>query len=246
MMWTIRMARSLALLLLLGGVAKTAQGQPQPASLTKDEVVARAWKAMFGGRTDKDIRSIYLEGYFHGATIPSRMTVKRPNLFRNEVSSGVLVFDGKRAAWAKREPDANGKPLGPELIEPQSWRHFEVDIALVFPAFFDYPSELVGIDKVNGADAYKLHVVLPLGGSVTYFVDATSFLVTKRLVSWDGGPKPELWENLVEGYLNVDGIRFPDGYSFEGRNGREKGTYKNVRFNVEPKDELFAIPAELK
>ncbi|HPW56307.1 MAG: hypothetical protein KA072_12240 [Thermoanaerobaculaceae bacterium] len=116
----------------------------------------------------------------------------------------------------------------------------------MFPAFFDYPAELVGIEKVNGADAYKLHVSLSGGGSVTYVVDASSFLVSRRLVSRDGGPKPELWENVVDGYLDVDGIRFPDGYSFAGRAGREKGTYKRVRFSVEPKDGLLAIPSELK
>ena len=54
---------------------------------------------------------------------------------------------------------------------------------------------------MNGADAYRLYVPLPLGGNVTYFVDGKSFLVTRRLVSWDGDPK-ELWENLVENYVN--------------------------------------------
>jgi len=243
MVKAIRVGGSAALSVLLAAVAWAAEGQP---SLTKEEVVAKAWKAMFGERADEDVRSIYLEGYFHGATVPNRMTVKRPNLFRNEVRSGVLVFDGKRAAWVGREPDADGGPRGPELIEPESWRHFEVDVALVFPAFFDYPSELEGVEEVNGANAYRLRVALPLGGSVTYFVDATSFLVTRRLVDWDGGPQAELWENLVDGYLDVDGIRYPDGYAFEGRDGWEKGTYENVRFNVEPEDELFAIPDELK
>lgn len=238
--------RPLLAVVLLCGMAMAAEGQVQQAPLTRDEVVARAWKAMFGDRQDKDVRSIFVEGYFHGSTVPNRQTIKRPNLFRNEVRSGVLVFDGKRAAWVKREPDEQGKPRGPELIEPTDWRHFEVDIALVFPAFFDYPSQLAGIEKVNGSDAYRLHVPLPLGGSVTYFVDATSFLVTRRLVSWSGGDDPELWENLLEGYQDVGGIRFPDGYAFEGRKGKEKGFYKNVRFNVDPEDDLFKIPEELK
>jgi catechol 2,3-dioxygenase-like lactoylglutathione lyase family enzyme len=172
------------------------------------------------------------------------MTVKRPNLFRNENPSGILVFDGQRAAWAKREPDEKGNPRGPELIEAKSWRHFEVDIAILFPAFFDHAAEFRGIEKVNGADAYMLHVPLPLGGSVTYFVDGKSFLVTRRLVYWDGDPK-DSWENLIEGYSDHDGIRFPDGYSFPGNKGLEKGLYKNVRFNIDPKDELFKIPEEL-
>jgi len=55
-----------------------------------------------------------------------------------------------------------------------------------------------------------------------------------------------LWENLIDGYLEYDGIRFPDGYVFAGRNGKEKGYYKNARFNVDAPDELFKIPEELK
>lgn len=238
--------RNLAPLLLAGMISLGAMGQAGNQALTKEEIIGKAWKAMFGDRSSQDILSLYVDGYSHGRTVPSRMTVKRPNLFRNENPSGVLVFDGKRAAWAKREPDEKGNPRTPELIQPEYWRHFEVDIALLFPAFFDHPSELKGIEKVNGADAYRLYVPLPLGANVTYFVDGKSFLVIRRLVSWDGDPKTELWENLIAGYASYDGILFPDGYTFQGRQGREKGLYKNVRFNVDPGDELFKIPEELK
>ena len=231
---------------LLGMMAISAMGQAGDAKITGEEISAKAWKAMFGEQSNADIKSIYVEGYFHGSTVPSRMTVKRPNLFRNETKSGILVFDGRRAAWVKREPDEKGNPLNPELIKPEYWRHFEVDIALVFPAFFDFPSELKGIEKVNGADAYGLFVQLPLGGNVTYFIDCKSFLVTRRLVSWEGDPKTDLWENLIENYTDYNGIRFPDGYVFQGREGKEKGLYKNFRFNINPADELFQIPEELK
>jgi hypothetical protein len=232
-------------LLFLCFMAMGVRAQCADAPLTAREIVGKAWKAMFGERTDKEIQSIYVEGYFHGAAVPSRMTVKRPNLFRNENRAGILVFDGRRAAWVKREPDKDGKPRDPELIQPEYWRHFEVDIAMVFPAFFEYPAELQESEMVNGADAYKLHVALPLGGSVTYFVDSKSLLVTRRLVCWDGDPK-DSWENLIDGYTNHDGILFPDGYSFTGNKGLEKGYYRNVRFNIDPKDGLFKIPEELK
>jgi hypothetical protein len=235
-----------ALLVLVTPTVHGGDGEVEVRSaLTGEEVVSRAWTAMFGERRNEDVRSLYVEAYFHGSSVPNRITVKRPNLFRNEVASGVLVFDGTRAAWVRREPDEAGNPRGPELIKPEHWRHFEVYIALLFPAFFDYPSELRGIQKVNGSDAYELHVRLPLGASVTYFVDAKSFLVTRRLVDWDGAADQDLWENIVDGWLDIDGIRFPDGYAFEGRNGMEKGYYQVVRFNVEPADELFGLPEEL-
>jgi hypothetical protein len=243
----IKANRKLVPLLLLGMITIGVRGQAGDAGISKEAVIAKAWKAMFGERQDADIRSIYLEGYFHGRTMPSRMTVKRPNLFRNENPSGVLVFDGQRAAWAKREADKAGNPQGPELIVPEQWRHFEVDIALVFPAFFDHPSEFRVLEKVNSSDAYKLYVKLPLGSNITYFIDSKSFLVTRRLVSWDGGnADSDLWENWVDSYVDHDGILFPDGYSYEGRAGKEKGFYKNVRFNIDPEDGLFQIPKELQ
>lgn len=238
--------RKLMPLLFACLIVPGAMGQNVNQTITKEDIIAKAWKAMFGELRDPDIQSIYVEGYFHGGTVPSRMTIKRPNLFRNEVASGILVFDGRRAAWVKREPDKEGNAQKPELIQPEHWKHFEVDIALIFPAFFDHPSAFKGLEKVNGSDTYLLHVTLPLGANVTYFIDASSFLITKRLVSWEGDPKQELWENLVENYLDVDGIRFPDGYVFQGREGKEKGFYKNVRFNTNPEDGLFRIPEALK
>jgi hypothetical protein len=225
--------------------AANATAQTAEAGITKKELIAKAWKAMFGERKDADIQSLYVEGYFHGKSAPSRMTVKRPNLFRNEIQSGVLVFDGRRAAWARREPDKDGKAQGPELLPPAHWKHFELDIALLFPAFFDHPAELRGSEKVNGHEAHILFVRLPLGASVTYFVDSQSYLITKRLVRWEGDADMGPWENMLGEYVDVGGIRYPDSYSFQGREGQEKGMYSNVRINIDPADELFQLPAEL-
>ena len=61
-------AGALALLSALCVVARAAEGQTQQVTPAREEVVARAWKAMFGERQDEDIRSVYVEGYFHGAT----------------------------------------------------------------------------------------------------------------------------------------------------------------------------------
>lgn len=230
---------------LCAGAIVFAAGRPAGgAEISKEEIIQKAWKAMFGDLKNEDVKSFYVETFFHGSTVPSRMTVKRPNLFRNEVSSGVLVFDGKRAAWAVRVPDEKGNPRGPELIEPESWRHFEVDIAVLIPAFFDYPAEDKGRDTVEGAEAHVLRVNLPLGSFVTYFIDAKTFLITKRLVNWNG-VEGEDWENLLDDYVDFNGVRFPTSCRYPGRNGQEKGTYQNVKININPADELFVLPADL-
>jgi len=239
--------RVTVLLILLIFLFISSCKQVSDNNLTEEEIINKAWKAMFGELKKDEIKSIFMESYFHGRTVPRFLTIKRPNLFRNEGQDDILVFDGKRAAWAKRGPDEKGNPRGPELIDSLYWRHFDVDIAIAFPAFFDYPSELKGIKKYDCVDesSYEIYVDLPLGSNVTYFVDTKSFLVTRRLVSWEGNPDDKLWENIITNNLDYNGILFPDGYTFEGREGEEKGYFKNVKFNTNPGDDLFKIPAEL-
>jgi hypothetical protein len=79
---------------------------------------------------------------------------------------------------------------------------------------------------------------------MTYFIDAASFLITKRLVNWNG-VEGEDWENLLDEYVKYDGFRFPGGYRSQGRDGMTHTVYQNVKINVNPGDELFVIPEEL-
>jgi len=221
-------------------------GQNEDSRITKKMIIEKSWKALFGKLKNEEVKSIYVEGFFHGSKTPNRMTVKRPNKFRNEVRSGILVFNGERAAWVKRYPDEKGNPRHPEILPSNHWLHFEIDIALIFPAFFDYDSEYRGIKTIDGDKFYEVYVKLPKGAYLSYFIDVEDFLIKRRLVSWEGKHDDELWENIIDNYLDHDGIKFPDGYSFMGQKGREKGIYKNFKINIEPDEKQFIISKELK
>lgn len=223
------------------------------AADTKDQIIDKVWLAMFGkakGRLNDpngdEVQTLYIESYFGDGEVENKYSIRRPNLFRNEFTEGTLVFDGKKAAWVKRQPDKEGNPQKPELIVEQSWRHFEVDIARLFPAFFDYQAELKGIKKVKDRSAYEIYVELPLGSNVTYFVDTETFLIIKELVSWEGNPEQKLWANWIDNYIDYDGLLYPEGFSFKGEKEDVFGHYVNVKFNVDFKDELFEIPSDLK
>ncbi len=151
----------LASCLLLG---TSASGLDEGAPLTKAEIVNGVSKAMFGESDSKDIKSVSVERFSEGEPIPDKLTIVRPNLFRNDHRGGTLVFDGRRAAWVRRERDEQGNVRPPEMIESTSWAHFEVDIAILFPAFFDYDSELRGVTEIDGVQVYELQVVLPWVG----------------------------------------------------------------------------------
>ena len=212
----------------------------QEPELTKEQIIERSWKAMFGDADSKGIQTIYFESYFHGREEPSRNYFKRPNFYRNESGNVMLVFDGKKAVMITEGEDSE-KAGKPELVDSVYWAHFEVDIALIFPAFFEYNSEFRGIHSEGADHTYEIFVDLPMGGNVTYFIDTGTFLITRRLVSWEGDPEKELWENLITGYHDYNGFLFEEGYSFIGQDGRENGFFKNVNYNMEFDEELFQI-----
>ena len=220
-------------------------GQPLKINMTKDEIIHKSWKAMFGAMKDEDLKTIYVEAFQNQSEIPNQIMVKRPNQFRNDVpDEGTLVFDGNRGAWLKKIDD-QGKLLGPEILEAEVWMHFEVDIAIIFPAFFDFPSILKGISRVGNKDTYELFVSLPLGSTVTYFIDTEDFLIIKRLVSWEGNPEHYLYDHMIDGYINYDGMLYQSAYEYPRRAGKMTTHYKNVKFNLNLEDNLFAIPKEL-
>ncbi len=237
-----RIVRKIISLITLMLLLVNAFGQNKGAQITKEEIISKAWKAMFGELKNEDIKSIYIEGYFHGRDIPNKTTVKRPNLFRNEITNSVLVFDGQRAADINKGPDKDGNPQVSEILDSPHWKHFEVDIALYMPAFFEYPAELKGIDKNEEAETYELYVELPLGGNMTYFIDTKSFLITRRLVCYSGDRTNDLWENIITKYAEFNGVIFTSEFTYKTKEGEETAFLKNVKFNVNPADELFKIP----
>jgi len=237
----IKIISSVLLWVFLGFLASKVNGQTK-SEMKKEEIIKEAWSAMFGDLNSGDIRSLYVEGYFHGREIPNRTTIIRPDLFHNQHQNGVMVFDGKRAASQEYSKEEEEREKELELVPKEYWGHFQVDIALHFPAFFDYPSEYKGISSYQGGECFELYVELPMGGKVHYFIDVESFLVIRRLVSWDDAEEDTLWENRIDAYVDYGGILYPDGYSFEGQSGTEKGYFKNVRFNIQPDSSLFFIP----
>jgi hypothetical protein len=113
----------------------------------------------------------------------------------------VLVFDGARAAFVEGPVLDDGSLDGPHLVSADHWHHFEMDIALYVPAFFDYPAEFRGMTVVEGRNAYILHVNLPMGGEVVYWVDAESYLpIGVSLPDWELERAFGEWEK-VGGYL---------------------------------------------
>ncbi len=212
---------------------------------TAEQIVAMAAEAMAGAGRIEDLSTLRIRTVYPDHQYPVVTEVGRPNRMRTEgVGSYVLVFDGERGAFLERPPAEDGTPQGPELIDAKYLRDLELDIAFVFPAFFDHPAEYLGREMVEGVDTHKLGVILPLGVHTTYFIDAESYLPIKVVAN-----------------VTVDGIEYHPGRVFsdyEDKGGMmyprtvtywwtpdnvETAVVDLVEVNVSLGEDRFVIPA---
>jgi outer membrane lipoprotein-sorting protein len=250
------------------------------ADIVDKNVAARgglqAWRAVqtmsFAGKlgaggNHRDTLPVASRGRRSGQqTLPSRpieevqlpfvIEMKRPRKMRVEIEfandKALQVYDG-----------ANGWKLRPFLgrrdVEPFSTDEMkaasmesELDGPLVDYATKGTQVDLVGVEKVEGHDAYKLRLTMK-GGQVRHlWVDAQTFLevkiegVPRRM---DGKMRPV--EIYYRDYKSVNGLMVP--YVLEtavqgvqGATLSHKMTIENVVVNPKLEDSLFAKPSGKK
>ena len=212
---------------------------------TAERIVAMTAEAMAGAGQIEDIRTLRIRMVYPDHEYPVVTEVSRPNRMRTEgVGSYVLVFDGERGAFLERPPAEDGTPQGPELIDSDYLKDLELDIAFVFPAFFDHPSEYLGREMVEGVDTHKLGVILPLGVHTTYFIDADSYLPIKVVadVTVDGTEYHP--GRVFSDYEDQGGMMYPRTVTYWWMpDDVETAVVDPVEVNVSLGDERFTIPA---
>jgi len=148
------------------------------------------------------------------AQLPFLMEMKRPRKVRLELQfhgqTAVQVYDGANG-W-KLRPFLNRhefEPFSEEELKIASHQE-ELDGPLVDYAAKGTHVELVGTEKVEGRDTYKIKVSEKTGHTFHVWVDAKTFLEAKiegqprRL---DGTEHPV--EVYYRDYRTVDGLQFP-------------------------------------
>jgi len=219
---------------------------------TVDEIIARNVAARGGLDKIKAVQSIRISGratFGGGMEAPFTIEMKRPKRARMEFTiqglTATRAYDGK-SGWqampflGKKEPE----PLSADDlkdIEEQA----DVDGELVDYKAKGHQVELVGKDKVEGADTYKLKVTLQNGDVKYEYLDMDSYLVikeeTKRMVR---GNEVEV-EQSIGDYKEVDGLLFP--FAIEGARKdspqRQKFIVEKIELNVPVDDARFTMPA---
>lgn len=218
---------------------------------TADEIVAKYIKTTGGMDKINAVTTLRRTGKFTGGggfEAGLLQENKRPGSVREEFvlqgMAGINAYDG-RNGW-KIDPFQGKKdvePLGEEELK-SIVEDADFDGPLVNYAQKGNKVEFVGMDPVEGTDAYKLKVTKKNGDVYYYYMDTDYFVPikidTQRMVR---GEQRE-YETSVGDYKEVNGWYLP--YSFEtnvkGRSNKQKVTYDKIEANVPVADARFTPP----
>jgi outer membrane lipoprotein-sorting protein len=235
---------SLAFAVLLG-LASTMAGQ------TVDEIIAKNVQARGGAeklKSVKSIKSTVTMAMGSGMEAPATLIQKRPAFARLEYTTQGLTavqgYDGK-SAWqimpfmGKKDPELMSADEAKEMEETA-----DMDGPLVDYKSKGHQVELLGKEKVEGTDAYKLKATLKNGDVQTIYIDADSFLEIKEEIKRMVRGTEQVVETSIGDYKEVQGVVFPFAVEngIKGSAEKRKLTITKVELNVPADDSIFTMP----
>jgi outer membrane lipoprotein-sorting protein len=236
---------------ILAGLALAALVAVPASAQTLDEILAKNLKAKGGLDKIKAVKTMRMTGTMTvgpGMEAPFVLEQKRPNLFRMEFTiqgmTGVQAFDGK-VGWqlmpfqGRKDPE----PL-PEDAMKQVEEQADFDGPLVDYKAKGSTLELVGKEKVDGSDAYKLKLTLKSGDVRYIFLDADQFLEVRTEGKTNIRGTDVEAESTIGDYKDVGGLMFPHALE-SGQKGspqKMKMTIQKIELNVPIDDARFKMP----
>jgi outer membrane lipoprotein-sorting protein len=218
---------------------------------TADDIIAKNIQARGGMDKIKSVKSIKTTATMTmgpGMEAPGIMVQKRPEMARLEFTiqglTAVQAFDGSKA-W-QIMPFTGKKD--PELMSSDETKEMEETADLDGP-LVDYKAkgntvELLGKEKIEGTDAYKLKVTLKNGDVQTQYIDADSYLeIKEETVRTVRGTEHD-FESSIGDYKEVEGIIFPFAVEsgIKGTDQKQKITISKIELNVPADDGIFKMP----
>lgn len=218
---------------------------------TADEIITKYIKTVGGMEKIQAIKTLRRSGKYTGGGGFEAVVVeenKRPNMVRQEFSfqamTGVTAYDGKNGwkiePWeGKKDPEPLGEEEMKSIVEDSDF-----DGPLVNYQQKGNKVDFVGMDPVEGTDAYKLKVTLANGDVRYYYMDTDYYVPikidTKRMVR---GAERE-YETSLGDYKEVAGWYLPHSMerNVRGSQFKQKVTFEKIEANVVISDDRFARP----
>jgi len=239
-------------LLGLLGVSFLAASAP---AQTVDEVLAKHLEARGGLERIKAVKSVRMTGKMTvgpGIEAPITLELKKPANVRLEITfqgnTGVQAYDGK-TGWsispmaAKKDPE----PMSAEDLKDME-EQADLDGSLVDWKQKGHSVELLGKEKIEGSDAWKLKLVLKNGDVRYVFIDVDSALELKTEAKRTIRGSEMETESLSSDYKEVGGLILP--YTIQqgakGQPQRQTITVDKIELDVPIDDARFKMPEAKK
>ena len=221
------------------------------AAQTVDELIAKSYEARGGLDKLKAVQSVRMTAHMTMGPmdLPMVIEMKRPARVRLDITvqgtAAVQAYDGTTAWGISPMGTGKAEPMPAEAAKEMA-DQADIDGALADYKAKGHQVELVGKEKVEGSDAYKLKVTKKDGDVEYHFLDAESYLPirveAKRTIR---GTEIE-GESTIGDYKEAGGLLWP--YSIQngakGRPERQTITVDKIEVNPTIDDARFAMPAK--
>ncbi len=245
------MRRILPSLVVAAGLAAATSAQ------TADELVAKSLAARGGLDKIKAVQTLRMTGTLgvNGMEMPIVLEIKRPASIRTEVTfqglPAVQATDGKQAWGIVPIADSQPQALPPDAVkELAKQADFEGPLA-------DYKGkgnrvELVGLEKAEGKDAYRLKVTQADGSVEYHILDAASSLPIRVESQRTILGQEVQGQSTLGDYREVGGVRWPYRIQNSAKNMpnappgqayQQAFTFSKIEVNPALDDSRFRMPA---
>lgn len=219
---------------------------------TADELISKHIDALGGKEKISQIKSVYMEGSLNlmGNEAPVYTYILNGKGFRNE-----MEFNGQKIIQAVNTTGgwSVNPMMGSATPEPIPQEQYEMikDQMVIGGSFLNYlgdgsKAQLLGKEKIDGADAYKIGLVSKDGELTTYFIDPSSFYIKKLIRTVHMAGQEAEVETVFSDYRKTDyGFAIPHKTEITLPQGFTLTTsFKKVEVNKEIDPKIFEMPAK--
>lgn len=217
--------------------------------LTLDQILGKNEEALGGAAALKNIKALQLS-YRSGVSLNTTY-LRLPDCRRSELSfQGRQLINGQsgKSRW-------NLNPLQSPMLRTQErepvagWIESEMASQIHWLAGIKAAGgavELLGRETIKDLPAYKLKVTPVNNQSMTYYLDAGTFLPLKTLTRIESGQRFMETERYPGDFKKVDGILFAHSAEIKITGefaGTSREDYEKIAVNPPMDDSLFKVPA---
>lgn len=236
---------------------KTSQEEktaPVQTDMDLDTILTKYFDAIGGPAKWKDVSTLKYTGKMDsmGKLFQMAIVYKRPDKCRIDFSLGHIYFIqsyDSRDAW-KFNPTTQGS--APELLKGNDAEDLKETCDFDGP-LIDYKQkghklELMGMEKVDGREAYKIKVAFKSGNVDYYYLDAKTYLPFLVKGTSKVKDKEVPSTTTIGQYIETGGLMLPYYFKFDVKdgNGAEEVKVSTVEINPKLDDTIFSFPRRVE